>query len=120
MNKPNYQRMLEQNLTKIKAVTDAGEAPPTLLLHSCCAPCSSYVLEYLSDYFYITVFYYNPNIYPEQEYAMRVKEQQEFIRKFPAKYPISFVEGNYDTQRFYAIAKGLEMIPEGGERCFRC
>ena len=93
---------------------------PTLLLHSCCAPCSSYVLEYLSEYFRITVFYYNPNIYPQEEYAMRVGEQQEFIRRFPAKYPISFIEGAYDTQRFYEMAKGMEEVPEGGERCFRC
>ena len=120
MNKPNYQRMLEQNLMKIKAVTDAGEAPPTLLLHSCCAPCSSYVLEYLSEYFRITVFYYNPNIYPEEEYRMRVKEQQTFIQKLPTKYPVAFEEGQYDTDRFYVIAKGLEQVPEGGERCFRC
>ena len=120
MNKPNYQRLLEQNLTEIKAVTDAGGVVPTLLLHSCCAPCSSYVLEYLSQYFRITVFYYNPNIYPEEEYRMRVKEQQTFIQKLPAKYPVSFEEGRYDTERFYAIAKGLEQVPEGGERCFRC
>lgn len=120
MNKQNYQRMLEQTLTKIEADTAAGGAVPTLLLHSCCAPCSSYVLEYLSQYFCITVFYYNPNIYPEQEYRMRVREQQGFIRRFPAKYPISFVEGTYDTERFYEMAKGLEQLPEGGERCFRC
>ena len=120
MNRKNYQRMLEQTLMKIKAATDAGGAVPTLLLHSCCAPCSSYVLEYLSEYFRITVFYYNPNIYPQQEYAMRVGEQQEFIRRFPAKYPISFIEGAYDTQRFYEMAKGMEEVPEGGERCFRC
>ena len=120
MNKQNYQRMLEQTLTKIEADTAEGGSVPTLLLHSCCAPCSSYVLEYLSQYFRITVFYYNPNIYPEQEYRMRVREQQEFIRRFPAKYPISFVEGAYDTERFYAMAKGLELLPEGGERCFRC
>lgn len=120
MNKPNYQRLLEQTLTKIEADTASDGFVPTLLLHSCCAPCSSYVLEYLSQYFRITVFYYNPNIYPEEEYRMRVKEQQEFIRRFPAKNPIIFEEGVYDTGRFYAIAKGLEMIPEGGERCFRC
>lgn len=120
MNKQNYQRELEQTLTNIKAGIDVGGLAPTLLLHSCCAPCSSYVLEYLSDYFRITVFYYNPNIYPKREYAMRVREQQEFIRRFPAKYPVSFVEGAYDTQRFYAMAKGLEGLPEGGERCFRC
>ena len=120
MNKQNYQRVLEQTLTKIEAETAADGSVPTLLLHSCCAPCSSYVLEYLSQYFRITVFYYNPNIYPEQEYRMRVREQQEFIRRFPAKYPISFEEGAYDTERFYAMAKGFELLPEGGERCFRC
>lgn len=120
MNKQNYQRLLEQTLMKIEADTAAGGSVPKLLLHSCCAPCSSYVLEYLSQYFRITVFYYNPNIYPEEEYRMRVKEQQEFIRRFPAKNPIFFEEGVYDTGQFYAIAKGLEMIPEGGERCFRC
>ena len=120
VNRKNYQRMLEQTLMKIKAATDAGGAVPTLLLHSCCAPCSSYVLEYLSEYFRITVFYYNPNIYPQQAYAMRVGAQQEFIRRFPANYPISFIEGAYDTQRFYEIAKVMEEVPEVGERCFRC
>lgn len=93
---------------------------PTLFLHSCCAPCSSYVLEYLSEYFRITVFYYNPNIYPDEEYYKRVKEQKAFIERFPAKYPIRFVEGNFDKERFYEMAKGLEDVPEGGERCFGC
>ena len=98
---------------------NAGEIP-TLLLHSCCAPCSSYVLECLSDYFKITVLYYNPNIYPDEEYFKRVKEQQQFIERFPAKNPICFVEGDFEKERFYEMAKGLEEIPEGGERCFRC
>lgn len=120
MNKPNYQRMLEQTLTKIKTAAGTDGYVPTLLLHSCCAPCSSYVLEYLSDYFQITVFYYNPNIYPGQEYAMRVREQQEFIRRFPAKHAIAFIEGAYDTERFDAMAKGMEHLPEGGARCFAC
>lgn len=120
MNKINYQRVLEQTLEQIQVQTEQTSDAPTLLLHSCCAPCSSYVLEYLSQYFCITVFYYNPNIYPEEEYRMRVREQQEFIRRFPAKYPISFLEGDYDTARFYEIAKGLEQLPEGGGRCFRC
>lgn len=120
MNKQNYQRILEQTLANIEDSIKTGGRVPTLLLHSCCAPCSSYVLEYLSQYFRITVFYYNPNIYPEEEYRMRVKEQQDFIRRFPAKNPISFEEGTYDTERFYVIAKGLEQVPEGGERCFRC
>lgn len=93
---------------------------PTLFLHSCCAPCSSYVLEFLSQYFKITVFYYNPNIYPDEEYYHRVKEQQEFIRRFPAKHPIDFVEGDFDKDAFYTAVKGMEQLPEGGERCFIC
>lgn len=120
MNRPNYQRVLEQTLTEIRTVAETDGYVPTLLLHSCCAPCSSYVLEYLSEYFFITVFYYNPNIYPEQEYVMRVREQQEFIRRFPAKHAIAFIEGAYDTGRFYAMAKGMEHLPEGGARCFAC
>lgn len=116
MNKPNYQRMLEDVLSENER---AGRVP-TLLLHSCCAPCSSYVLEYLSCYFYITVFYYNPNIYPEEEYVMRVREQQEFIRRFPARYSVSFVQGGYDTARFYEAIKGLEREREGGARCAAC
>ena len=93
---------------------------PTLLLHSCCAPCSSYVLEYLSSHFLITVFYYNPNIYPPEEYAFRAAEQERFIKAFPTKHPVSFIEGAYETGRFYEIAKGLEDAPERGERCRRC
>lgn len=93
---------------------------PRLLLHSCCGPCSSYVLEYLSQYFYITVLYYNPNIYPEEEYHKRAKEQQRLIEQLPSKYPISFVEGVFEPQRFYEMARGMEDMPEGGERCFGC
>lgn len=77
-------------------------------------------LEYLSQYFHITVDYYNPNIYPEEEYHMRVQEQQRLIRELPAKYPIAFREGAYDKERFYEMARGLEEEKEGGERCFRC
>ena len=93
---------------------------PALLLHSCCAPCSSYCLETLSEDFAITVFYYNPNIYPEDEYWKRVREQERFIGLLPAKHKISFLEGNYEKERFYETVKGLEKIPEGGERCFAC
>ena len=116
MNRVNYQKQLEDTIAKhIKA----GEVP-SLLLHSCCAPCSSYCLEYLSNYFRITVFYYNPNIYPEDEYHKRVEEQRHFIEQLPAKYPISFVEGVFDKERFYETVKGYEDCPEGGERCFKC
>lgn len=115
-NKINFQKeldkLLEQNQREARV--------PSLFLHSCCAPCSSYVIEYLSDYFQITVFYYNPNIYPDEEYLHRVKEQQHLICQIPQKYPVSFLEGDFDKERFYDMAKGLEKIPEGGERCFQC
>ena len=112
----NYQKELD-NI--IAGHVQRREAP-TLFLHSCCAPCSSYVLEYLSAFFRITVFYYNPNIYPAEEYGKRVEEQKNLIEKLPSVYPIKFVEGVYDKERFYEMAKGLEQVPEGGERCFRC
>jgi predicted adenine nucleotide alpha hydrolase (AANH) superfamily ATPase len=114
--KTNYQKELENIIAEHQS---KGEIP-TLFLHSCCAPCSSYVLEYLSQYFKITVFYYNPNIYPDDEYYTRVEEQKKFIERFPAKNKIDFVEGNFDKDRFYSMAKGLENAPEGGERCFLC
>lgn len=116
MNRRNYQRELDQTIEKI---VEAGQVP-RLLLHSCCAPCSSYVLEYLSEYFSITVFYYNPNIFPAEEYEKRVREQEAFILRLPAKHRISFLEGPYEQERFYETAKGFEQEPEGGERCFRC
>lgn len=93
---------------------------PTLLLHSCCAPCSSYCLEYLSQFFSITVFYYNPNIYPESEYRHRVDEQKRLIRQLPAKHEIKFIEGSFDPDEFYSAVKGFEKEKEGGERCFIC
>ena len=114
--KTNYQLELE----KIIAEHQKSGDTPTLFLHSCCAPCSSYVLEYLSQYFKITVFYYNPNIYPDEEYYKRVEEQKQFINRFPARNKIDFVEGNFDKERFYEMARGKENIPEGGERCFLC
>lgn len=116
MNQRNYQKELNGTIEKL---VEAGRTP-RLLLHSCCAPCSSYVLEYLSEYFSITVFYYNPNIFPAKEYEKRVKEQEALIERMPAKHRISFLEGPYEQERFYETAKGLELEPEGGERCFRC
>jgi len=112
----NYQKELD---VIIKNITNTGETP-TLLLHSCCAPCSSYVLEYLSEFFKITIFYYNPNIFPNEEYKKRVEEQQNFIDSFNVKNPISFIEGSYDVDKFYEIIKGLENENEGGQRCFKC
>lgn len=115
-NQINFQKEMEQVISRQKQ----DGYVPALLLHSCCAPCSSYVLETLSRDFLITVFYYNPNIYPEEEYWKRVEEQKEFIRRLPAVHPISFMEGVYDKENFYQAVKGLEHIPEGGERCFAC
>ena len=116
MNQINYQKELDKLIQELEA---QGRVP-RLLLHSCCAPCSSYVLEYLSNYFSITVFYYNPNIYPPEEFGKRVEEQQRLIGELLVKHPVSFLEGPYEPERFYDMARGLEALPEGGERCFRC
>lgn len=165
----NYQKELDQLIERIGA---AKECPPTLFLHSCCAPCSSYVLEYLRRYFRITVFYYNPNITEDAEYRKRVAEQKRLIAAYnegvtgevkqnpksaavsdagtvqdtgavndagevydadmvygadrqqtereSVAYRIDVIEGDYEPQRFYEMAKGLEQCPEGGERCFAC
>lgn len=116
MNKMNYQRQLEEIIRENER---AGRVP-SLFLHSCCAPCSSYVLEYLSSYFKITVFYYNPNIYPDEEYEKRVKEQERLTKEIPARYPVTFCSGPYDKDRFYDAVKGLEHTGEGHERCSAC
>ncbi len=116
MNKVNYQKRME---SEIEQIVKEGRVP-TLLLHSCCAPCSSYVLEYLSQYFKITVLYYNPNIFPEEEYIYRTDELERFIQSFPVKHKISLIRTNYEPEKFYEISKGLEQVKEGGERCFKC
>lgn len=116
MNKVNYQRELDQIIDRLQK----EERVPKLLMHSCCAPCSSYCLSYLAEYFHITIYYYNPNITEQAEYQKRVKEQQRLLGELPVKYPISFVEGAYEPEVFLAMAKGMEQLPEGGERCFAC
>lgn len=115
MNKTNYQKELDAILAQLDCA-----APPRLLLHACCAPCSSYTLEYLSDYFAITVDFYNPNIAPEEEFEKRFAELQRLIRELPVKNEIQLVKGDYDDSAFAALARGLEDVPEGGERCFKC
>lgn len=121
-NTRNYQKELDKILEQL--TKDESKKGQRLLLHSCCAPCSSYVLEYLRQYFRITVFYYNPNISMEQEYRKRVEEQKRLIAVYNAQeqngYQINIVEGDYEPAAFYVIAKGLEQCPEGGERCFAC
>lgn len=116
MNKINYQKKTDEI---IESLANSGEVP-TLLLHSCCAPCSSYTLEYLSQYFRITVLYYNPNISPKEEFNKRFAEQKRLIENLPVKHKISLIEGSYDYNAFLRVVKGYEDVPEGGERCFRC
>ena len=112
----NYQLWLDRELSRLSA---AG-IRPRLLLHSCCAPCSSYVLEYLSRHFAITVFYYDPNISPAEEFYRRSAEQQRLIREMPLSSPVEFIEGRYEPERFFAVAAGHEADPEGGARCLAC
>lgn len=112
----NYQLELEKELTKIENKKEV----PSLLLHSCCAPCSSYVLEYLSNYFKITILYYNPNISPEEEFIKRCEEQQRLIKEMPLKNRVSFISGVYDNDRYEKIVDGLQNEKEGGIRCHKC
>ena len=114
--KKNYSLILEQT---IKACRAEGKRP-TLLLHACCAPCSSYVLEYLCEHFEITLLFYNPNISPEEEYIFRERELRRLIGEMPLPSGIKVISEEYDPQEFYNIAKGLEDLREGGERCKRC
>ncbi len=111
--KPNYDKELQLILSELKTT-------PELLLHSCCAPCSSYVLEYLSEYFKITVFYFNPNIYPEEEFYKRANEQEKLIKLMGCKNNVSLITADYQPERFNKAVKGFENNAEGGERCFAC
>ena len=143
MNTKNYQKELEKILRTVE-----GSNPPLLFLHSCCAPCSSYVLKYLRQFFKITVFYYNPNISEQEEYRKRVEEQKKLIGIYNAQlvadapgpqatgdvqvdtqipadapmkaYPIDIIEGDYEPERFFDVARDYKDCPEGGERCFLC
>ncbi len=112
----NYQKELDKLIEEL----DKRNKRPSLFIHSCCAPCSSYVLEYLSDYFQITVYYYNPNIYPEEEYTKRVEEQKNLILTMPLGSEVKFIEGEYKPEDYYSKVKGMEKDAEGGRRCFAC
>ena len=109
----NYDLLMEE---QIKTMNEGS----TLLMHACCAPCSSACLERLGNYFDITILYYNPNITDKDEYLKRVEEIKKFIGGFKTKYPIKLMEGRYDPKEFFEIAKGLENEPERGKRCFKC
>lgn len=113
-NNINYQKQLD------KTIQGLGETAPSLLLHTCCAPCSSYCIEYLSNYFNITVLYYNPNIYPECEYIHRKAEQIRIIGEMKTKYAVKFIDCDFESEKFYEAVSGMENCREGGERCFKC
>ncbi len=113
MQKRNYQREMETML-------HAAAAPPHVVLHACCAPCSSAVLERLADHAEITLFFYNPNILPEKEYQYRLEELQRLLREMPLPGKIRLLEGVYEPERFLAFAKALAGEPERGERCRKC
>ena len=127
MQKVNYQKQLDKILEKMDLVTGDSLSKPSLLLHACCGPCSSYVLEYLYKYFDITVLYYNPNIYPQEEYERRFSELKKLYERFPPALEgkVKVVEQNYDPEEFYEAVgtqenPELAKEPEKGERCRRC
>lgn len=109
----NYDLLMEEQIKNM----DEGS---TLLMHACCAPCSSACLERLGNYFDISILFYNPNITEEAEYIKRVEEIKKFISGFKTKYPIKLIEGRYEPKEFFEIAKGLENEPERGKRCYKC
>ena len=118
--KRNYQRELDQLIAQL----EREGRRPSLLLHSCCGPCSSYVLEYLSKYFQITVLYYNPNIYPPEEFYEREAEQKRLIGEMEAMgelgISVAFLQAEYEPREFYEQVKGHEKDKEGGDRCYLC
>ncbi len=116
MQSINYQKELDKLIDNLIEENKV----PKLMLHSCCAPCSSYVIEYLSDFFDITVFYYNPNISEQKEYSHRVEEQKRLINSMPVKHKVNFLEGDYNSEEFLANVQGYEDCLEGGARCAIC
>ena len=112
MEKLNYQKEME------KIIESFGGEKKSLLLHSCCAPCSSYVLEYLSRYFNITILFYNPNIYPEEEYQKRLAEEERLVKTaFP---DVNIITLGYDETEYLSAVKGFENLGENSKRCYKC
>jgi hypothetical protein len=112
----NYQKELEKIIREI----GEREVKPSLLLHACCAPCSSYCLEYLAKFFDITIFYFNPNIAPKSEFDYRVSELRGLLRRLPEASGVKLVVGRYDYKEFLDAVRGYESEPERGERCTIC
>ena len=109
----NYDLLMQEEINKL-------DYTPTLLLHTCCAPCSSACLKRLGDYFFITILYYNPNITSKSEYEKRLLEVKKFIKEFKVKHEIKIIDSKYDPETFLEITKGMEDVPERGERCYKC
>ncbi len=112
----NYQKLLDEKMAELER---EGKVP-SLLLHACCAPCSTYTLEYLSRCFEITIYFYNPNIDTEEEYELRLEELNRLIKEMPLRNKVSLISGTYEPERFYKSAEGMETLSEGGARCFYC
>lgn len=111
--KENYYKLCIEELNKF-------EHPKTILLHSCCAPCSSHVISFLTNYFNITILYYNPNISPESEYLKRKDEQIRLIKNLNTKNKLDYLDCDYDNNLYESKISGLETCPEGGNRCHIC
>lgn len=127
MEKINYQKETEKIISEISAAPENARQKPALLLHACCGPCSSYVIEYLASIFDITVYYYNPNIHPEAEYSRRLEELKTFLKKFPpaVQENVKLVVDEYNQEDYFSATNvlnetELQKEPEKGERCFRC
>lgn len=114
--KQNYQNQLDEVLQSLSKQA----VRPTLLLHACCAPCSSYVLEYLCSHFAITLFFYNPNIFPKEEYDFRAEELCRLVKEMGLDGQVRILVAEYNPDEFFAIVQGLESLPEGGSRCAAC
>ncbi|HAB66009.1 MAG TPA: hypothetical protein DCE23_01445 [Firmicutes bacterium] len=112
----NYNKLMEEEISKIKETSKV----PNILLHSCCAPCSSHVIDTLTPYFNITILYYNPNIEPYEEYLHRKEEEIRFINSYPNINKLDIIDCDYDNKEFHEISKGLEQVKEGGARCLKC
>ncbi len=109
----NYDKLMIDTIDKLDHV-------PSLLLHSCCAPCSSSVIERLTPFFDITVLYYNPNIEPYEEYLTRKEEQKKLLTLIPHKNKLNFIDADYDNDKYHEIVSGFEREPERGFRCYKC
>ena len=121
MNKRNYQNELDTLIEGLQCEHDADRVErPRLLLHCCCAPCSSYVTEYLHPFFDITVFFYNPNITERDEYEKRKAELKRYFREVSFGDEIAWIDADYEPEQFLSMATGLEDEPERGRRCEKC